>query len=185
MLTGGLIFRRSASVLLCLNNKTLRKIIHKACLFEQAFVLSIYGKHKMIWKKNTTIEQLNQLCQHSAISHLGIEFTAQQNDSLEATVPVDHRTTQPFGLLHGGISATLAETLGSAAALLYCEENQIPVGTELNISHLKAIKSGKATGRATPLHLGKESQVWQIEIRDDAQQLCAVARLSTKLLSQR
>ncbi len=138
----------------------------------------------MIWKKSTTIEQLNQLCQHSAISHLGIEFTSQQNNSLEATVPVDHRTTQPFGLLHGGISATLAETLGSAAALLCCEENQIPVGTELNISHLKAIKHGKATGKATPLHLGKSSQVWQIEIRDDKQTICAISRISIQLLTQ-
>ena len=138
----------------------------------------------MIWKKNTTIEQLNQLCQHSTISHLGIEFTSQQNNSLEATVPVDHRTTQPFGLLHGGISATLAETLGSAAALLCCEENQIPVGTELNISHLKAIKHGKATGKATPLHLGKSSQVWQIEIRDDKQTICAISRISIQLLTQ-
>ncbi|AUI66598.1 MULTISPECIES: hotdog fold thioesterase [Glaesserella] len=139
----------------------------------------------MIWKKSTTIEQLNQLCQHSAISHLGIEFTVKHSDSLEATVPVDHRTTQPFGLLHGGISATLAETLGSAAALLCCEENQIPVGTELNISHLKAVKSGKATGKATPLHLGKESQVWQVEIRNEHQDLCAIARLSVKLMFQK
>ncbi|WP_373778518.1 hotdog fold thioesterase [Glaesserella sp.] len=138
----------------------------------------------MIWKKPTSIEQLNRLCQNSAVSHLGIEFTVQDDNRLEATVPVDNRTTQPFGLLHGGISATLAETLGSAAALLSCEENQVPVGTELNISHLKAIKQGLATGRATPLHLGRESQVWQVEIRNENNELCAVARLSVKLLNQ-
>ncbi|MDH2997727.1 esterase [Pasteurellaceae bacterium LFhippo2] len=139
----------------------------------------------MIWKKPTSIEQLNQLCQNCAVAHLGIEFTTQGEDWLEATVPVDHRTTQPFGLLHGGISATLAETLASAAALLTANDNQIPVGTELNISHLKAIRQGLATARATPLHLGKESQVWQVEIRNDNNDLCAVARLSVKLLTQK
>lgn len=138
----------------------------------------------MIWKKTTTIEQLNQLCQHSAVSHLGIEFTAQGIDWLEATVPVDQRTIQPFGLLHGGISATLAETLASAAALLCCEENQFPVGIELNISHLKAVKQGKAIGRAFPLHLGKESQVWEIKILDENNRLCAVARLTVRLLTK-
>lgn len=138
----------------------------------------------MIWKKSLSLSQLNQLCQNSAVSHLGIEFTAQGENYLEATVPVDSRTTQPFGLLHGGVSATLAETLGSAAALLSAEEKQLPVGTELNISHLKAVKQGKATGRATPLHLGRESQVWNVEIRDETDRLCAVARLSVRLLTQ-
>lgn len=138
----------------------------------------------MIWKKNTTLAQLNQLCQHSAVSHLGIEFNAQGEDWLEATVPVDQRTTQPFGLLHGGVSATLAETLGSAAALLCCEEEQFPVGTELNISHLKPVKQGNATGRASPLHLGRDSQVWQVEIRDENNRLSAIARLSVRLLKK-
>lgn len=138
----------------------------------------------MIWKKTTSLAQLNALCQHSAVAHLGIEFTAQGENWLEATVPVDSRTIQPFGLLHGGVSATLAETLGSAAALLCGEENQFPVGTELNISHLKAIKQGSATGKASPLHLGRESQVWQIEIRDESHRLCAIARLSLKLLTK-
>lgn len=138
----------------------------------------------MIWKKTTTIEQLNQLCQHSAVSHLGIEFTAQGIDWLEATVPVDQRTIQPFGLLHGGISATLAETLASAASLLCCEENQFPVGTELNISHLKSVKQGKALGRALPLNLGRDSQVWEIRIQDENNRLCAVARLTVRLLTK-
>lgn len=139
----------------------------------------------MIWKKTTTIAELNQLCAHCAVGHLGIEFSAQGDDWLEATVPVDHRTTQPFGLLHGGISAVLAETLGSAGALLCCEANQIPVGTELNISHLKAIKQGKATARAIPLHLGKESQVWNVDIQDETDRLCAVARVSVKLIEKK
>lgn len=130
------------------------------------------------------LTKLNQLCQNTAISHLGIEFTDIGENSLTATVPVDERTVQPFGLLHGGISATLAETLGSAAAMLHCGENQIPVGTELNISHLKPIKSGRAIATATPLHLGKQRQVWQIEQKDEAGNLCAVARLSVTLVNQ-
>lgn len=134
--------------------------------------------------KPINIEQLNQLCQHSAVAHLGIEFTNIGERSLTATVPVDTRTVQPFGLLHGGVSALLAETLASAAAMLHCSENQIPVGTELNISHLKAIKHGKATATATPLHLGKESQVWQVEQRDEQGNLCAVSRVSVKLLTK-
>lgn len=134
--------------------------------------------------KTLSPEQLNLLCQNSAISHLGIEFTYVGEDGLTATVPVDERTIQPFGLLHGGISATLAETLGSAAAMLHCEDYQIPVGTELNISHLKAIQSGKATATATPLHLGKSSQVWQVEQWNEQGDLCAVARLSIRLLDK-
>lgn len=131
-----------------------------------------------------SLDQLNQFCQHSAVAHLGIEFTEIGEQSLTATVPVDTRTVQPFGLLHGGVSALLAETLASAAAMLHCAENQIPVGTELNISHLKAIKNGKATAIATPLHLGKESQVWQVEQRDEQGNLCAVSRVSVKLLNK-
>lgn len=135
--------------------------------------------------KAITLDQLNKLCQHSAVSHLGIEFTDISDKHLTATVPVNTNTIQPFGLLHGGVSALLAETLASAAAMLHCAENQIPVGTELNISHLKAIKQGKATATATPLHLGKESQVWQVEQRDEQGNLCAVSRVSVRLVEKR
>lgn len=138
----------------------------------------------MIWKNRPNLNELNQLCQHCAVGYLAIEFTAFGEDWLEASVPVDHRTTQPFGLLHGGISATLAETLGSAAAMLSCEPQQIPVGTELNISHLKGIHHGKATAKATPLHLGKKHQVWHIDLFNDQQERCATARLRVELISK-
>ncbi|KMK52539.1 hypothetical protein RO21_00530 [[Actinobacillus] muris] len=138
----------------------------------------------MIWKKNLSLDALNQLCQGSAVSHLGIAFCEISGQTLTARLTLDQRTTQPFGLLHGGISATLAETVASAAALLCCEEDQVPVGTELNISHLKAVKQGFVAGCATPLHLGKESQVWQVEITDERQRLCAVARLTVRLLNK-
>lgn len=139
----------------------------------------------MIWKKQTSLEELNRLCQNSAVSHLGIEFCAQGENWLEAKVSVNSHTTQPFGLLHGGVSALLAETLASAAGLLCVENGQIVVGTELNISHLKAIAQGAATARATPLHLGKSSQVWQVEQRNEQGELCAVARVALRVLAHK
>lgn len=135
--------------------------------------------------KNISLAALNQLCQNSAVSHLGIEFTAFGNDYLEAKVPVDSRTTQPFGLLHGGVSALLAETLASAAALLHCADDQLPVGVELNISHLRAVKQGFAVARAKPLHLGKNTQVWQVNVCDDEELLCAASRVTLKLINKK
>lgn len=135
--------------------------------------------------KNISLAALNQLCQNSAVSHLGIEFTAFGNDYLEAKVPVDSRTTQPFGLLHGGVSALLAETLASAAALLHCADDQLPVGVELNISHLRAVKQGFAVACAKPLHLGKNTQVWQVNVCDDEGLLCAASRVTLKLINKK
>lgn len=138
----------------------------------------------MMWKKALSVEQLNQFCQHSAVSHLGIQFSVRGDDFLEATLCVDSRTTQPFGLLHGGVSAALAETLGSAAAMLCCEENQTPVGTELTISHLRAVKTGMVTGRASSLYQSRTRQLWQVDLRNQEGELCASARLSIQLLSK-
>lgn len=135
--------------------------------------------------KKRTLLDLNRLCQHTAISHLGIEFTEIAENRLVATVPVDERTIQPFGLLHGGVSALLAETLASAASMLHCGENQIPVGIELNISHLKAIKHGKATATAIPLHLGKSSHVWQVEQQDEQGNRCAISRVTIRLMEKK
>lgn len=137
----------------------------------------------MIWKKQTSLDELNRLCQGSAVSHLGITFCAQGEDWLEARLPVCPHTCQPFGLLHGGVSAVLAETLASAAAMLCCEEGKQPVGTELNISHLRGVRSGKALGRAKPLHLGRSSQVWQVEIYNEDHECCAAARVSIALMT--
>lgn len=131
-----------------------------------------------------TLDQLNRLCQQSAVSHLGIEFCAISEQSLSAFLTVDQRTIQPFGVLHGGVSALLAETVASAAAMRFCNENQTAVGTELNISHLKAVRSGKVTATASPLHLGKQSHVWQVELQDEQGNLCAVARLNLRLVTR-
>lgn len=139
-----------------------------------------------IWKQTATPEQLTQLCQNTAVAHLGITFTAIGDDWLEAQLTVDSRTQQPFGVLHGGVSAALAETVANAGALLVCEPHQIAVGMELNISHLKSIKQGeRAIARAFPLKIGREVQVWQIETKDEQGNLCAISRLSVKTLDKR
>lgn len=138
-----------------------------------------------IWKQTATPEQLTELCQNCAVGHLGIEFTAIGEDWIEAQLTVNEKTMQPFGVLHGGISAALAETAANAGSLLTCEENQLAVGMELNISHLKSVKYGKkAIARANPLKIGREVQVWNIDIRDEEGNLCANARLSTKVLDK-
>ena len=137
----------------------------------------------MIWQKNFTLENLNQLCSNSAVSHLGIEISAFGEDWIEATMPVDHRTTQPFGLLHGGISVALAETIGSLAGYLALEENKIAVGLDINAHHLRSVKQGIVTAKATPISLNRNIHVWQIDIRDEQDKLCCVSRLTLSILN--
>ena len=135
-----------------------------------------------IWKKTFTLEKLNQLNRNCAVSHLGIRFTAFGDDWLEAVMPVDQRTTQPFGLLHGGVSAALAESVGSMAGWLCVDENQAAAGIEINASHLRPVKSGEITARATPVRLGKQLQVWDIHLRDQQNKLCCVSRLTLSVI---
>ena len=137
----------------------------------------------MIWQKNFTLANLNQLCSNSAVSHLGIEISAFGEDWIEATMPVDHRTTQPFGLLHGGISVALAETIGSLAGYLAIEENKIAVGLDINAHHLRSVKQGIVTAKATPISLNRNIHVWQIDIRDEQDKLCCVSRLTLSILN--
>ena len=137
----------------------------------------------MIWQKNFTLENLNQLFSNSAVSHLGIEISAFGEDWIEATMPVDHRTTQPFGLLHGGISVALAETIGSSAGYLAIEENKIAVGLDINAHHLRSVKQGIVTAKATPISLNRNIHVWQIDIRDEQDKLCCVSRLTLSILN--
>ena len=137
----------------------------------------------MIWQKNFTLENLNQLCSNSAVSHLGIEISAFGEDWIEATMPVDHRTTQPFGLLHGGISVALAETIGSLAGYLAIEENKVAVGLDINAHHLRSVKQGIVTAKATPISLNRNIHVWQIDIRDEQDKLCCVSRLTLSILN--
>ena len=93
-------------------------------------------------------------------------------------MPVDHRTTQPFGLLHGGVSVALAETIGSLAGFLCIEEGQIALGLNINANHLRPVKKGFVTAKATPIALSQNTHVWQIDIRDEQDKLCCVSRLT-------
>ena len=116
---------------------------------------------------------------------LDIRFTGLTGDSITATMPVDHRTIQPYGLLHGGASCVLAETLGSvASALVVDSEKFIVVGIEINANHVKAVKSGFVYGRTTPVHVGRRTQVWEIRITNEQDQLVCVSRLTVAVIDK-
>lgn len=128
---------------------------------------------------STSLEQLARFIPGTAMETLGIQFTAATSEYLEATMPVDARTAQPYGYLHGGASALLAETLASVGAVLFVDPAKCRCfGIELNINHLSAVRSGTVIGRATPLHIGRTTQVWDIQIRSDAGKRVAVSRLT-------
>ncbi len=135
-----------------------------------------------IWKRKLTLDELNGMGEKSMVALLGITFTRIDDESLEAEMPVDERTHQPFGLLHGGASAALAETLGSMAGFLTTAEGQCVVGTEINASHHRAVASGTVRGVCKPLHLSKSSQVWEIAIFDSRGKRCCTSRLTTAIL---
>lgn len=134
-----------------------------------------------IWKKTFTLNQLNEMSKNCAIEHLGIEVSAVGENWIEATMPVDHRTTQPFGLLHGGVSVALAETIGSLAGFLCIEEDQVALGLDINANHLRPVKKGFVTAKATPIALSQNTHVWQIDIRDEQDKLCCVSRLTLSI----
>ena len=138
----------------------------------------------MIWKFKPDLEALNQTGQNTAVSHLGIQFSAIGDDWLEAVMPVDARTKQPAGILHGGATALLAETLGSVSSVLIIDwPKQQAVGIELNISHLRSASQGMVTGRAEPIRIGRRTHVWDIRVRDEEDKLVAIARLTMAILS--
>lgn len=136
----------------------------------------------MIWKRAATLEALNAMGTDNMVGLLDIRFDRIADDSLEATMPVDGRTHQPFGLLHGGASVVLAETLGSVAGYLCTEGEQKVVGVEVNANHLRSVRSGRVRGVCKALHLGRRHQVWQIEIVDEQGRLCCSSRLTTAVL---
>lgn len=136
----------------------------------------------MIWKRQSTLEQLNAMGDGNMVGLLDIQFEALTDDSLEATMPVDGRTHQPFGLLHGGASVVLAETLGSVAGYLCSEGEQKVVGLEVNANHIRSVRSGRVRGVCRALHVGSRHQVWQIEISDEQGRLCCSSRLTTAVI---
>lgn len=120
------------------------------------------------------------------VEHLGIKFTEIGEDYLVATMPVDHRTKQPMGLLHGGASVALAETMGSLGSTVTIDlTKQYPVGLEINTNHIKSAKSGFVTGIAKPVHLGRSTQVWGIDIKNEEDQLVAVSRITLAILDRK
>ncbi|WP_286781069.1 MULTISPECIES: 1,4-dihydroxy-2-naphthoyl-CoA hydrolase [unclassified Leclercia] len=136
----------------------------------------------MIWRRTTTLEALNTMGADNMVGLLDIQFTRLGDDELEATMPVDSRTHQPFGLLHGGAFVVLAETLGSVAGYLCTEGEQKVVGLEVNANHLRSVRSGRVRGVCRALHAGGRHQVWQIEIYDEQQRLCCSSRLTTAVV---
>jgi len=135
-----------------------------------------------IWKQPISVEQLTAIHVDTAAAHLGIEFLEVGDDFIRARVPVDRRTVQPYGILHGGVSVVLAETLGSSGAAYSCVEGQRVVGLDINANHLRSATSGWITGIARPVHIGRTTQVWQIDLANDAGQRTCVSRLTLAVL---
>ena len=136
-----------------------------------------------IWKQPISVELLSASSAHTAVSHLGIEFLEVGDDFIRARVPVDARTVQPYGLLHGGVSVVLAETLGSCGAAYCAPAGQRVVGLDINANHLKGTTSGWVTGITRPVHIGRSTQVWAIELTNDAGELTCVSRITMAVLA--
>lgn len=133
---------------------------------------------KRIWKKEATLKLLQQLSVNTMVEHLGIKFTEIGDDYLTASMLVGRSTHQPFGLLHGGASAALAETVGSMAGNLVVGEDRYCVGLEINSNHLRPVKNGMVAATARPLALGRTIQVWDIRIHDEGKRLINISRLT-------
>lgn len=142
---------------------------------------------KPIWHSlNVSLEHLNERFNGTLGEHLGMEFTEIGPDYLRIMMPVDNRTKQPYGLLHGGASAALAETVGSiASALVIDPEKRICVGMEINANHVRGVKEGYVHATARPLHLGATTHVWDIRITDDHHKLVCVSRLTMAILDKK
>jgi 1,4-dihydroxy-2-naphthoyl-CoA hydrolase len=139
-----------------------------------------------IFKQGVSLQLANKMCENTLVSHLGIEFTAIGEDFIEAKMPVDHRTHQPMGLLHGGASVALAETMGSVGATCTLDNaTQYCVGLEINANHIKSIRSGFVYAVARALHLGKKTQVWEIRITSEQQELVCISRITMAILDKK
>jgi uncharacterized protein (TIGR00369 family) len=136
-----------------------------------------------IWQKPLSVEILTALHRETAVERLGIEFLEVGDDFIRARVPVDTRTRQPYGLLHGGVSVVLAETLGSCGAAYSCPPDFRAVGLDIIANHLRGATSGWVTGIAKPVHVGRTTQVWQIDMADDQGRATCVSRITMAVLA--
>jgi 1,4-dihydroxy-2-naphthoyl-CoA hydrolase len=140
-----------------------------------------------IWfDKSLSIEKLRPLGIGNMAEYLGIQWTEIGDDFIKASLPVDHRTRQPYGLLHGGASCVLAETLGSVASAMVIDHTKfICVGIEINANHIRSARQGIVTGTVTPLHLGASTHVWDIRIHDEAGKMTCVSRLTVAIIPRK
>ena len=138
-----------------------------------------------IWQKPISLDILNAISINSAVTHLGMEYVEVGDDFLVGRVPVDHRTCQYSGLLHGGVSVVLAETLGSCGAGFACAPEHQVVGLDINANHLRAARSGWVTGTARPVHMGRSTHVWHIDLKNDDDELVCVSRITMAILAPR
>ena len=138
-----------------------------------------------IFRDGISIEKLRDIGRNTMVEHLGIELTSLTTNTLTGTMPVNERTRQPYGLLHGGASVALAETLGSIASSC-CIDNtkQLCVGLEINANHVKAVREGIVTGTASPLHIGRRIHVWEIRIENEQKELVCISRLTVSILDK-
>jgi 1,4-dihydroxy-2-naphthoyl-CoA hydrolase len=137
---------------------------------------------RRLFVRPTTLEDLDRIHRDTAVRTLGIEFLEIGDAHLRARMPVDARTRQPMGLLHGGASVALAETLGSVAAVMCLPPGRVAVGLEINANHIGAARSGWVVGLCTPVHVGRSTHVWQIEIRDESERLVCTSRITMAIL---
>lgn len=140
-----------------------------------------------IWfKKDLKIEDFSMWGKHTMSETLGMKFTDIGDNYLKISMPVDERTRQPYGLLHGGASVALAETVGSVASALVIDHTKyLCVGMEINANHIRSVKDGSVTGTCTPVHLGSSTHVWEIKIHDEKEKLVCVSRLTVAILERK
>ena len=137
----------------------------------------------MLWYKNYTIDDLQKFIPNTILEHIGIEITELTDNSVSGKMPVDRRTMQPAGILHGGSSVVLAESLGSIASVLVInQEKQICVGLEINANHVRPVSKGFEYGTATPIHIGGKTHIWEIKIVNEQGKLVCISRLTMALL---
>jgi len=129
---------------------------------------------------------LNKMSVNTMLEYIGIQFTSIGDGTIEARMPVDHRTHQPFGILHGGASVALAETLGSVAAMCCLDPAlQYCVGLDINANHIKSVKEGFVTGRVKSIHVGKKTHVWEIKITTEKEELVCISRITMAILDKK
>jgi 1,4-dihydroxy-2-naphthoyl-CoA hydrolase len=139
-----------------------------------------------LWKQPADLARLNGWSTNTMMETLGIRITAIGDDWLQGTMPVDHRTHQPYGLLHGGASVALAETLGSTAAMLTLDpDKELAVGLDINANHIRGVRSGIVTGTARMLHIGRTTQIWEIRIESEGGALLCISRITMAVIAAR